>query len=46
MAEIHNVRWPEIDDERWSPRTQAIACMAAAMAAWVVVIAVAILIWS
>ncbi len=46
MAEIHNVRWPEIDDEHWSPRTQAIACMAAALGAWVVVIAVAVLIWS
>lgn len=45
MAEIHNVRWPEINDEYWSPKVQAVVCVAAALSAWAIVVVAAILIW-
>lgn len=41
---IENVRW-NLDEKRWQPRTAALFCLGAAMAAWAVVIAVLMMIW-
>lgn len=46
MAEIHNIKFPQIDRPGWSPRAQAFACGAAALAAWAIVVGAAVLMWS